>query len=568
MNFLFLKILNMSIAASWLILAVLIFRRFFQKAPKWISVMLWGIVGVRLLCPFSIESALSLVPSKQTIPERVLYGPDFTVQTGIKPIDHRVNEYLSDYYFEGVSVPHRHGEHVVHIWAIVWGAGVAILLFYAAASYWKMNRKLRMAVLLKDNIFQSEYADSPFVFGIVNPKIYIPYSLDAQNIEYVVAHERAHIRRKDHLWKPLGFLLMSVYWFNPLVWLSYELLCRDIELACDEKVIRKLENGQRADYSKALLECSVDNGKMTAFPIYFGEAGVKERIKNILNYKKATFIIIAGAVIACVAIAACFLTNPISAADTESMVPTEANIKGVFDSYLYVTIQGKTYRYEYARLADDTEDELKNKLLSRFTENAEPENVTWEVYSLKNYPDYFNVLAFAGKDNKIVYRYSPSKHSAPGTLQQAKKDGCVVMENGDVTFGQQKWQSFVKAAEEGKNASVKLAYYYTLEPESCSKQYYEAYKEDYPVLYSYELTYDGKSYILHGKEGDTEYIKSYQYLIHDTGDKLSPYADYDSYVQYVLTNDDTVTYQDIWQSMISSQAGDAIDHFTVYTDLT
>lgn len=566
MNFLFLKILNMSIAASWLILAVLVFRRIFKKAPKWISVMLWGIVGIRLLCPFSIESALSLVPSKQTIPECVLYG-NITVQTGIKPIDRRVKKDLLEGYDEGITVPVGYGEHVVHIWAIVWGVGAAILLFYAAASYWNMHRKLRMAVLLKDNIFQSEYADSPFVFGIVNPRIYIPYSLDVQNIEYVAAHERAHIRRKDHWWKPLGFLLLSVYWFNPLVWLSYELLCRDIELACDEKVIRKLENGQRADYSKALLECSVDIGKMAAFPIHFGEVGVKGRIKNILNYKKTTFGIIVGSVIACVAVTACFLTNPIFKG-TESMVPTEADIKGVFDSYLFVTIEGKTYRYEHAGFDDGThEKKMKNKLLSRFTENAYPDNVTWEVYSLKNSPDYSKVLALAGKD-KIVYHYSPSKRSDTDTLQQAKKDGCVVMENGDVTFGQQTWRNFVKDTAEGKTAFVKLAHYYTLEPESCSKQYYEAYKEDYPVLYSYELTYDGKKYILHAKEGDTMYYKSYQYMIHDTGDKLSLYADYDSYERYVLTNDDTVTYQDIWQSMISSQAGDLIEHFTVYTDLT
>lgn len=475
MNLLFLKIINMSIAASWLILAVLVFRMLLKKAPKWMCAMLWGIVGVRLLWPFSMESMLSLVPSTQTIPEQVLYGPSFDIQTGITPVDHRVNEYLGDHYFEGVTVSAGHGIKVVHILAIVWGLGVAVLLFYAAASCFRMHRQLRTAVLLRDQIFQSEYVISPFVFGMIHPRIYIPYSLEAQNTEYVLAHEQAHIQRKDHWWKSLGFLLLSVHWFNPLVWLSYKLLCRDLELACDEKVIRELENGQRADYSRALLECSTDHRKIGAFLLTFGEIGVKKRIKNILNYKKSAPGIMIAAVVCCIAIAICFLTNPISAADTDLMVPAAANIKGVFDSYLYVPIQGETYRYE--SMEYNLEDVTKNERIHQFTEKADPENVNWEVFSLKEYPDYSVVLAVAGKDYKSLYRYSPSKRSEPNALQQAKKDGCVVMENGDVTLGQQTWQDFVKAAEEGKHVSVKLAHYYTLDPKSCSEQYYEVYKE-------------------------------------------------------------------------------------------
>lgn len=426
-----------------------------------------------------------------------------------------------------------------------------------------------MAVLLRDNIFQSEYVTSPFVFGIINPRIYIPYSLDAQNTEYVLAHEQAHIRRKDHWWKPLGFLLLSVHWFNPLVWLSYELLCCDIELACDEKVIRVLESGQRADYSKALLECSIERRKRNAFLLTFGETDVKKRIKNILNYKKAAPGIVIVAVAVCITIAVCFLTNPASAIDKDIMAPAAANLKGVFDSYLYVPVRGKTYRYESMEYGNDVDSFTKDKRIHQFTEEADPENVNWEVFSLIEYPDYSVVLAVAGNDYKSLYRYSPSKRSAPDALQQAKKDGCVIMQDGDVALGQQTWQDFVKAAEEGKHVSVKLAYYYTLDPKSCSEQYYEVYKEDYPVLYRYDLLYDGNEYILRWKEGNAENTKRYPYLLHDTGDKLSPYANYNSFEQYMLTDDNTVTAEDLWQNMISSkiQIGDSIDYFIVYTDL-
>lgn len=567
MNILFLKILNMSIAASWLILAVLIVRVLLKKAPKWMHAMLWGIVGVRLLCPFSMESALSLIPSKQTISKRILYGPSFDIQTGITPIDHRVNEYLGDHYFEGVSVSAGHGKQAIHIWAIVWVIGVAILFFYAAVSCRRIHRQLRMAVLLRDNIFQSEYVTSPFIFGVINPKIYIPFSLNGQNTKYVLAHEQAHIQRKDHWWKLLGFLLLSVHWFNPLVWLSYKLLCRDLELACDEKVIRDLENGQRADYSKALLECSIDYRKRNAFLLTFGEIDVKKRIKNILNYKKAAPGIVIVAVAVCIIISACFLTNPTSAVDKELMTPAVADIKGVFDSYLYVPLQGHTYRYESMEYGNDADSFTKDKRIYQFTEEADPQNVNWQVFSLIEYPDYSVVLAIAGKDYKSLYRYSPSKRSDPDALQQAEKDGCVIMQDGDVALGQQTWQDFVKAAEEGKHVSVKLAHYYTLDPKTCSEQYYEAYKEDYPVLYRYDLLYDGNGYILRWKEGNSEYVRSYPYLLCDTGDKLSLYADYDSYIQYILTNDNTVTWEEIWKSTISSQLGDSIDYFTVYTDL-
>ena len=310
MNELFLKIVNMSISASWLVLVVLILRFVLKKAPKWVNILLWGIVAIRLICPFSFESALSLIPSAETFPEKVISGPSFDVQTGITPVDNRINDYLGDRYFEGVTVPANNGNNIMTILTIVWTIGILLLVAYTVISYWRLRRKVDTAVRYKDNIFQSENVKSPFVLGIIKPRIYLPFNMNGQDLEHVVAHEQAHIRRKDHWWKPLGFLLLTIHWFNPLMWLAYVLLCRDIELACDEKVIKELGNEQRADYTQALVVCSVNRRMIAACPLAFGEVGVKDRVKSVMNYKKPAFWIIILAVIACVIVAVCFLTNP------------------------------------------------------------------------------------------------------------------------------------------------------------------------------------------------------------------------------------------------------------------
>lgn len=310
MNEFFLKIINMSISASWLIFAVLILRLVLKKAPKWVNVLLWGIVAIRLICPFSFESALSLIPSAETFPKKIISGPSFDVQSGITPVDNRINDYLGDRYFEGVTVPANNGNTIMTILTIVWTIGILLLVAYTVISYWRLHREIDTAVRYKDNIFQSENVSSPFVLGLIKPRIYLPFKLDGQDMEHVVAHEQAHIRRKDHWWKPLGFLLLTIHWFNPLMWLAYVLLCRDIELACDEKVIKGLSNEQRADYTQALVTCSVNRRMIAACPLTFGEVGVKERVKSVMNYKKPAFWVIIIAVIVCVGVAVCFLTNP------------------------------------------------------------------------------------------------------------------------------------------------------------------------------------------------------------------------------------------------------------------
>ena len=312
MNELFLKIVNMSISASWLVLVVLILRFVLKKAPKWVNILLWGIVAIRLICPFSFESALSLIPSAETFPEKVISGPSFDVQTGITPVDNRINDYLGDRYFEGVTVPANNCNNIMTILTIVWTIGILLLVAYTVISYWRLRRKVDTAVRYKDNIFQSENVKSPFVLGIIKPRIYLPFNMNGQDLEHVVAHEQAHIHRKDHWWKPFGFLLLTIHWFNPLVWLAYVLLCRDIELACDERVIKELGNEQRADYTQALVACSVNRRMIAACPLAFGEVGVKDRVKSVMNYKKPAFWGVVLAVIVCVFVAVCFLTNPVT----------------------------------------------------------------------------------------------------------------------------------------------------------------------------------------------------------------------------------------------------------------
>ncbi|MCI9338999.1 MAG: transcriptional regulator [Lachnospiraceae bacterium] len=311
MNELFLKIVNMSISASWLVLAVLLLRFVFKKAPRWVNVLLWGIVAVRLIFPFSIESALSLIPSAETISPNIMMDKTPSVQTGIPVLNSVINPMI------GSSLAPAPGDSAnpLQIWipilCMIWGIGVTVLLLYTVVSYWRLRRNVSEAVILRDNIFQSENVGSPFVLGVIRPKLYLPYKLERQDLDHVAAHEQAHIRRRDHWWKPLGFLLLTIHWFNPLMWLAYVLLCRDIELACDEKVIKVLDSGQRADYTRALVACSVSRPLISACPLAFGEIGVKKRVKSVMNYKKPSFWIIVLAVIACVAVAVCFLTNPV-----------------------------------------------------------------------------------------------------------------------------------------------------------------------------------------------------------------------------------------------------------------
>lgn len=307
---LFLDFLNRGIAVGWLILAILLLRLVFRKAPKAMLCGLWAIAAIRLICPFSIESVWSLLPSSETISPEILSENTFTVNTGMKVVDSSVNEYLGDHYFEGVSVPTGNGNQIMNVFAVIWLTGIVLLLGYTLFSYLKLRRRVAESIEVEENIRFCDRIDTPFILGIFRPQIYLPSNLEKKQLTSVLAHEQAHLKRLDYFWKPLGFLLLTLYWFQPLVWLAYYLFCRDIELACDEKVICTMDLDQRKQYSSALLACSIRRQSFAACPLAFGEVSVKQRIRSVLSYKKPAFWLVVTAVIVCIAAAVGFLTNP------------------------------------------------------------------------------------------------------------------------------------------------------------------------------------------------------------------------------------------------------------------
>lgn len=317
----FLKLLNLSISASWLVLAVLVLRLISKRSPKWVNVLLWGIVALRLVLPFSIESALSLIPSAETVsPAVVQFDPAPTITSGVNIIDNAVNPSLSEHF---AAVPTA-SVTPLYVWTEiagwVWLIGLGAMLLYALVSYLRLRRRVSVSLCVRENIYLCDAISSPFILGVVKPCIYLPSGLDEVQRQNVLSHEQAHLARRDHWWKPLGFALLAVYWFNPVLWLAYALLCRDIELACDERVIRTMDESAVKTYSTVLLACSMPRKAVIPCPLAFGEVGVKERVKNALRYKKPAFWVVAASVAVCVVVAVCFLTNPPTDTDAAGLV--------------------------------------------------------------------------------------------------------------------------------------------------------------------------------------------------------------------------------------------------------
>lgn len=310
MEALFLKIFNMSITAGWIVLAVVLLRLLLKKAPKWISCLLWVLVGLRLVLPFSFESKVSVIPSAETVPQEIIYSEAPMINSGVPFVNGTVNPVISESLAPETGASVNPIQIVIFIASIAWSIGVAGMIIYALVSYLRIKHKVRISAPLRENIYVCDNIGTPFILGIIKPKIYLPSDIGEKEAEYIIAHEKSHLKRRDHLWKPLGFALLTVYWFNPLLWLGYVLLCRDIELACDERVIKEMGAEDKKAYSTALLNCSIPRRMISACPLAFGEVGVKSRIKSVLNYKKPAFWIIVVAVIACVVAAVCLLTDP------------------------------------------------------------------------------------------------------------------------------------------------------------------------------------------------------------------------------------------------------------------
>ncbi len=328
MTDIFIKLLNMSIVAGWLVIAVLLLRPVLKKAPSWIFCVLWAFVALRLLIPFSVQSKTSVVPSVETVPPEIVYTDVPEIHTGLPTFNSYLNPYITEILSpkepdnnEAEEPEETPAKKLIDIGASVWLCGMAGMAVYAIISYTLLKRKVREAVKQDKRIFICDNISSPFIMGVLFPKIYLPSSITETDAEMVIAHEQAHIKRKDHLWKPFGFLLLTVYWFNPLLWVAYVMFCKDIESACDEKVIKKYGLQIKKQYSEALLNCSVSGKWVTACPVAFGETAVKTRIKGVLNYKKPAFWIIIIAVLACIATSVFFLTDPLDTDDDISMPP-------------------------------------------------------------------------------------------------------------------------------------------------------------------------------------------------------------------------------------------------------
>jgi len=442
----FLKIFNMSITASYLIIAILLVRMIIKKAPKKYSCILWALVGVRLILPFSIESRLSLIPSVNTVPRDIMYSQTPSVNTGIPTVNNTLNSLISNSFSPNPTESVNPMQIVSYIAAFVWILGMGAIIIYAFISYFRVYKNTRESLETDSNVYICDRIDTPFVLGLLKPKIYIPSSMNENDLKYVLAHERAHIKRFDHIWKILGFTLFTVYWFNPLVICAYALLCKDIELACDEKVVGELGEEIKKEYSEALINCSSENHIITACPLAFGEVSVKSRIKSILNYKKPAFWIAIVSVALIIALALGFMLDPLGIEENSAYTLYNGYTKSVLVSHMQSEDKGLGIEHIY--MSSDYKLYIKdengeNKLLGKM-KNTERDNVpginelvggyciaAWRITKNSYFLSYIalmndnSLLAIYkdnGADDYMIYSMSPDLYSGTLNPEASKAD--------------------------------------------------------------------------------------------------------------------------------------------------
>ena len=373
-------VFNMSVTASAVIVFVLLARLLLKKAPKIFSYALWAVVLFRLLCPVSITTNLSLLglfdaPVTETtthttaveyIPQDVVHTPAPEVKLPVPGVNHAVNKALPQGEEQTAADPL---EAPVVLATLVWLAGIGVLAVYSVVSLLRLRRKLVGAVPLRDNIYLADYIDSPFVMGISPPKIYLPSSLSEQEQGYIILHEQHHIRRGDHIMKALAFLALCVHWFNPLVWMAFVLSSKDMEMSCDEAVVKKLGEGIRADYSASLLSLATGRRIIAGTPLAFGEGDTKGRIKNLLNWKQPKLWITVTAAVACVAVVAACAANPGAELTTDNDDGQQVDISsqqlsaGSPKQGQYGTAEDISYYLELSAIGQEFQDMgLENKI--------------------------------------------------------------------------------------------------------------------------------------------------------------------------------------------------------------
>jgi beta-lactamase regulating signal transducer with metallopeptidase domain/biotin carboxyl carrier protein len=410
----FSQILSMSVTASFVVVAVLLLRLLLHRAPKIFSYVLWAAVLFRLLCPMTLSLPLSAVPqelssgaildswSDRYVGKNVIYNdnlPEYVdalaAGNGVL-VSSQGGNYLvlAD---DGVSAPHTVANTLLPKLAALWLAGVCAILLYSVISLVRLKNRLVGAVLLRDNIYLADHIETPFVLGLVRPKIYLPSHLAESEQGYIIMHEQCHISRHDIWFKPLGFAALAVHWFNPLVWLAFSLAVQDMEMACDERVLRDMEaqgltSDIRCDYSESLLRLASGSRAMPA-PLAFGEGDCGKRIKNLLNYKKpALWLVVVAAVVVA---AACVLLMGDKIGQAEQAAQTfpisvqeglEAAYEEVFDNYLWRTAadsyadyniqEGKILNLQKVYESDDLlDDKLEIWAIEYRLRPENPENV-------------------------------------------------------------------------------------------------------------------------------------------------------------------------------------------------
>ena len=385
MNRIFSTLLTMSIGAAWLILIVILLRLLLKQAPKWVNCVLWGFVGLRLVCPFVPESRFSLMPGVFRMQDRYGSAADLTLAQTPVTVGNPTQNVIEGGGAAGLTgIPTGAGtvttglrgemfQQVLAVGSVLWLIGVIVMLGYAVYSYLRVRRQVSEAIWLQENLWICDQVKSPFILGLFRPKIYLSSSMEEAQLPYVIAHEQAHLRRGDQWWKPLGFVLLMIHWFNPFVWAAYILFCRDLELACDESAVRDLTLEERKSYSYALLSCSMQRRLVTVCPLAFGEVGVKKRVKEILNYKKPSFWILLAAVAACVIVAVCFLTDP---KDQTTVILTNEAGNSEADAATNAAL-------EQAAAKQEEVEQLKESLV------AQQENTAWIYLENSSYTGYF-----------------------------------------------------------------------------------------------------------------------------------------------------------------------------------
>lgn len=319
MTELFLSFVNRSITAGWMILPVLCLRWCLRNfRSKDLICILWGLVGLRLALPFSLPSPFSLIPSAQTIPTDIMYASSPAIDTGLSTLNQTVNPMLSTSFSPDPATSANPLQILLALAALIWVIGIALFALYALISLLRLRHRLAEAVPVGENVWVCDHIASPFLLGLIHPRIYLPSSLDAQTAASVIAHEHAHLVRRDPIWKAIGFVLLALYWFHPLVWVAYILFCRDMELACDARATRDFSPAERKTYAEALLACSLPHAVRSFCPLAFGEIGVKSRIRALLQGKKPSRLLVILTACVIVALAVCFLTDPVPSDPSES----------------------------------------------------------------------------------------------------------------------------------------------------------------------------------------------------------------------------------------------------------